>query len=205
LLQVDPSELAVGVRPFSDVDVSGEPIIGGDIYLYDTLPGGAGYAREVAANFEAAIEIAEELTGDCPANCDAACYRCLLDYGNQRHHGLMDRSLAGDVILYLRDATIPSLSSATEGALLDRLRGFAVEGVSLEVEETADLGAFGVVKLGDGRRAVIKPLHTLAVPSRASRVALASATTVAATVFASAIELQRQPFAVWKRASEIAR
>jgi hypothetical protein len=204
-LQIDPSELAVGVRPYGVLDDLGESLIGGDVYLYDTLPGGAGYARDISANFEEIVSLTRELTGGCPANCDTACYRCLLDYGNQRHHGLLDRALAVDVAEHLIDGSMPSLGLESERALLDRLTEFAAETAVLQADVRGDLGAYAIVTLSDGRRTVVKPIHTLVVPSRSARLALAHETGIAAILYARAVELQRQPFAVWRHVMEFAR
>ena len=54
-----------------------------EIYLYDTLPGGAGFVQHVGdlgvPIFDAALAILE----DCPDSCDSSCYRCLRSYKNK--------------------------------------------------------------------------------------------------------------------------
>lgn len=201
-LQIDPSELAMGVRPYSEIDQLGSISIGGDVYLYDTLPGGAGYAREIAANLSDIATLARTAVEECPTPCDAACHRCLLDYGNQRHHGLLDRRLAADVLEYILEGHRPSLSVEYEQILLEQLHWFSTDDAMLEIRTMPDLGAFAVLSKRDGRRAVVKPVHTLQYSSRETRLALAAETGIPSVVLAPAFELSRQPFAVWRRAVE---
>ena len=61
------------------------PVLGGrtdeaQIYLYDLLPGGAGYARAVGQALDAVLEATERLLADC--SCAQSCYRCIRHYGN---------------------------------------------------------------------------------------------------------------------------
>ncbi len=203
-LQVEPSELAVGVRPVPSTDEFGSIRLGGDVYLFDTLPGGAGYAREVAENFEAILGEARELAADCSGGCSTACYKCLLDYSNQRHHGLLDRHLAADVLAFLLEGEVPELTSQVEQDLLERLSRFAVSDTQIDIVESQENGLVAVVALQNGRRAVVKPVHTLAVPERDQRLTLVTEFDVPVVHFAPAIVLDRQPFAVWSQVVESA-
>ena len=204
-LQVNPGELAVGVQPYPLVDKFGSSWIGGDIYVYDTLPGGAGYALAIADNLEEIMRLAEQLLQECPENCETACYRCLLDYNNQRFHALLDRRLAIDILEYVIDGTRPLLSRKTERALLARLQLFVTEGSAIELTNNNTHGVFAVVKLADAKKAIVKPVHTLSVGSQDCRLALVSQTGIVSFVAAPAIELARQPFAVWQRIMKEAR
>lgn len=204
-LQVDPSELAMGVQPYQVIDEFGSSRIGGDVYIYDTLPGGAGYARAIATNLEEIVKFAKDLLQDCPENCETACYRCLLDYNNQRFHGLLDRRLAIDILGYILDGTLPSLSAQREKALLDRLQLFVTQDSHIELMSNNTHGIFAVVELADGRKAIVKPVHTLSTGSQECRLALVGQTGIVAFVFAPAIELERQPFGVWQQIIEESR
>ena len=204
-LQVDPAELAMGVQPYKLVDEFGSSRIGGDIYIYDTLPGGAGYARAIATNLGKIVRLAKELLQDCPENCETACYRCLLDYNNQRSHGLLDRRLAIDILEYVIDGTRPSLSRETERALLERLQLFVTKDSAIELMSNDTHGVFAVVKLADVRKAIVKPVHTLSIGRQDCRLALVSQTGIVSFVSAPAIELERQPFGVWQQLIEESR
>ena len=63
-----------------------------DIYLYDSLSSGAGYAVSAAEEIGALIQCLEELL--CGCNCESACYNCLKHYRNQFIHGMLDRFAA---------------------------------------------------------------------------------------------------------------
>ena len=105
-LQIAPDEIAVGTRPVRD----SLGRIQGETFLYDNVPGGAGYARAIQDNLGEILEVALDMGERClNPNCASACYHCLMDYGNQRIHHLLDRQLATDVMKYALHGTIPTL------------------------------------------------------------------------------------------------
>lgn len=59
-----------------------------DVYLYDSLSSGAGYAVSVADNIETLLNRIRELLASC--DCGNACHKCLKHYRNQYVHGLLD-------------------------------------------------------------------------------------------------------------------
>lgn len=83
-----------------------------DIFVYDTLSGGAGYATQAGAVFEAVMTRAEALLSRC--NCSASCDKCLRHYGNRFHHPILDRRLALDLLHYARDGVVPAAPSYDE-------------------------------------------------------------------------------------------
>lgn len=98
VLQVDPNELKVGVRAIR----RGPNRIHGEIFLYDNVPGGAGYARAIQENLEAILDKSLEIGSNCSnPECSGACYQCMYDYGNQAVHPLLDRRLGVSVLRYL--------------------------------------------------------------------------------------------------------
>lgn len=63
-----------------------------DIYLYDSLSSGAGYAVSVA---DAMVELLSDIKNLlCSCNCSSACSKCLKHYRNQYVHGMLDRFAA---------------------------------------------------------------------------------------------------------------
>jgi len=74
VLQIDPAELRVGVRPVRrGTDLHGE------VYLHDDVPGGAGYARAIERAMPEILSKALELGMDCKnPSCAGACHKCLL-------------------------------------------------------------------------------------------------------------------------------
>lgn len=107
ILNINPDDLHVDVRPVARPNGR----VHGEVYLYDTLPGGAGYARDIQANLETILRNAHENSQCCPnSDCGGACYSCLLDYHNQFYHALLDRSLGYSILEYLLNNSHPSLT-----------------------------------------------------------------------------------------------
>lgn len=105
IYQLEPNELAVDPLPNGD-----ERRI---LFFYEASEGGAGVLRQVAEERNALAEIAKAALETCHFNpetgedraadvCGAACYDCLLEYGNQPDHRNIDRQL---VVNLLRDLT----------------------------------------------------------------------------------------------------
>lgn len=67
-----------------------------DVYLYDSLSSGAGYAVSVSNAIESLLSQTESLLAGC--DCEDACYKCLKHYRNQYVHGLLDRHAALDLL-----------------------------------------------------------------------------------------------------------
>ena len=88
-LDVEFTELVSGHR----IRNHGEYV---DIYLYDSLSSGAGYAVRAAEMIPALLEKARDLLREC--HCESACYRCLKHYRNQRQHGNLDRTAALELL-----------------------------------------------------------------------------------------------------------
>lgn len=86
-LDIEFTELVTGYRLRTGKDFSYV-----DIYLYDSLSSGAGYAAGAAAMIEELLTDAKVLLNSC--NCEAACTKCLKHYRNQHVHGLLDRFAA---------------------------------------------------------------------------------------------------------------
>lgn len=108
-LETEPTEIAAFPRRMGE----GQP---GQVVLYETVPGGAGYLEELAANLpEAAAAAYERLFGH---DCARACYRCLKRFGNQRWHGLLDKELVRGMLFHLIHAepVTPIMLSAGSGA-----------------------------------------------------------------------------------------
>jgi hypothetical protein len=75
-----------------------------DIYLYDSLSSGAGYAGRVTNYIEKVLVKMEEIFTSC--NCAKACPNCLQHFGNQRVKEQLDRFLGLDLLLFLRDGQL---------------------------------------------------------------------------------------------------
>src|SRR5262249_39451583 len=118
-LDIEASELQAEYRPALTAD--GAEGLEAEIYLYDTLAGGAGFTRRVR---DYGLEIFKETLyrlESCPANCDASCYRCLRSFRNRFEHGLLDRHVGASLLRYLMDGTPPELDRARLERSADRL------------------------------------------------------------------------------------
>ncbi len=198
-LQVNPDELAMGIRPWQQ---PGLTALSAEFYLYDTLPNGAGYAAEVAEDMDHVLARALDYAEHCTAHCETACYRCLLDYGNQMIHPLLDRHLAADLLRYIRDGSLPTQVPAAGQTALARLQPFALaHDFQLAQEPTA--GAW-YARLYDSqsRRALgILATHTLRpdAPELAAVLRGQGLMPLAFTQF----DLLRRPFWVWDKIAEV--
>ena len=116
-LDVDASELQAEYRPA--LTPAGSHGLEAEIYLYDTLAGGAGFTRRVHDYGLAIFKKALERLETCPADCDASCYRCLRSFRNRFEHGLLDRKIGAALLKYVLDGTKPC-SGRRPGRPVDR-------------------------------------------------------------------------------------
>jgi hypothetical protein len=103
-LQIDEGEMAGNWTPVQSGTDSEA-----DIYLYDLLPGGAGYTGQVRQNLDAILVHARELVAGC--SCSTSCHRCLRHYGNRYVHRSLNRHLALAVLEYLLEGKVPVVES----------------------------------------------------------------------------------------------
>jgi very-short-patch-repair endonuclease len=106
-----------------------------EILLYEASEGGAGVLRQLVEDpgvisklARQALEIChfdpDTLADQAADRCGKACYECLLDYGNQPDHLLLDRFLIRDLLAQLARATCrPSGGLGTREERLAALRG----------------------------------------------------------------------------------
>ncbi len=117
ILQIEEGELAGNWCPV---------VGGGDrevyLFLYDLLPGGAGYTRLVKQNLKEVLAETEALLAGC--DCLSSCYRCLRHFGNTYLHPSLDRHLAGALLNHLLHGRHPVLSQAEKHAALKPLLDF---------------------------------------------------------------------------------
>lgn len=111
--QLEQNELAVSPLP-SQLDRN-------SILIYEASEGGAGVLRQLVENPNALPTVAKRALELCHMNpetgeddpdgdpCAAACYDCLMNYGNQRDHELLDRKIIMSTLLQLSKATVTPL------------------------------------------------------------------------------------------------
>ena len=87
--------------------------------LYEEVPGGAGYLRQLAERLgEVADAIVPVLDG---CACEKSCYACLRSYGNQQESHLLDRHVAADFLR--RFAGTPPVQGTRVPAFSDGFTG----------------------------------------------------------------------------------
>ena len=120
--QLEDSELAT--EPLPDLDNFKQ------ILIYESAEGGAGVLRRFLDDSSALPRVAKRALSIChfdpetgadleksitaKETCEAACYDCLMGYGNQRIHSLLDRQVIKDILLEIANATVkqsPALKS----------------------------------------------------------------------------------------------
>jgi hypothetical protein len=119
LLDIDASELQAEYRPA--LTAGGNDGLQAEIYLYDTLAGGAGFTRRIHGYGVDIFKRALELLERCPVKCDASCYRCLRSFRNRFEHGSLDRHVGASLLRYLLDGTPPGIGQARLDRSADKL------------------------------------------------------------------------------------
>ena len=99
-LDVEFTELVTGYRIRQNS--SGDYV---DIYLYDSLSSGAGYAVSMESQIQTLLSKARELLEGC--TCESACHKCLKHYRNQFVHGMLDRKAALNLLDWGEQTRLP--------------------------------------------------------------------------------------------------
>ena len=110
LLELEPGELMAEYRPA--LTPEGKIGLEAEIFLYDTLPGGAGFSAELANSGEDLFREALSLLTACPENCDSSCYRCLRSFKNKIEHSLLDRHIGAQLLEYLLAGKLTGFNTA---------------------------------------------------------------------------------------------
>jgi ATP-dependent helicase YprA (DUF1998 family) len=134
LLEIEPGELMAEYRP--SLTSEGREGLKAEIFLYDTLPGGAGFASQLVGCGNALFQRALKLMHTCPENCDASCYRCLRSFKNKIEHLLLDRHVGAALLDYLLTGHLPEFHperlKQSTGLLFSDLLRQGLTGVTLE-------------------------------------------------------------------------
>ena len=108
LLEIESGELMAEYRPA--LTLAGKSGLEAEIFLYDTLPGGAGFASQFADRGLELFRHALHLLKCCPEECDASCYRCLRSFKNKFEHRLLDRHVGVELLEYLLTGQQPGFN-----------------------------------------------------------------------------------------------
>ena len=116
-LDIEFSELVTGYR--LRTNKTGSYV---DIYLYDSLSSGAGYAVSLEKDIAAMLRQSRDLLSNC--GCRDACHECLKHYGNQFVHGMLDRHAAIHLLNWGENGLIaPGISVSEQKDLISPLEG----------------------------------------------------------------------------------
>ena len=201
VLQIAPDEIQVGIRPMRD---SFERIQG-EVYIYDDVPGGAGYARAIHDNLEEVVKAALDMGRNCHnQDCTGACYHCLLGYRNQRIHNLLDRELATAVLEFLLNETRPELEVDKIASLSNRITEYIPP--DLESLEPSDNQPFGTVFRTRTKQMIgIYTIHPFSAgPDETTLEGIERKTGIRPQVFNS-FDLAMRPFSVANRLLQLLR
>ena len=133
-LELEPTELQAEFRPA--LTAAGRQGREAELYVYDTLPGGAGFARRVQRLGLSVFHDALRILENCPDMCDRSCYRCLRSYKNKFEHDLLDRYLGASLLRFLLTGAPPMLDpirlDRATNLLCEDLARQAIQGLILE-------------------------------------------------------------------------
>lgn len=146
-LELEASELQAEYRPA--LTTAGRDGREAEIYLYDRLPGGAGFAQRIGrlglVVFEDALKILER----CPENCDRSCYRCLRSYKNKFEHDLLDRQVGASLLRFALAGKAVTLDGGrlerSTDVLFQDLERLGIDGLNLERNKAVAVPGRGVV------------------------------------------------------------
>lgn len=117
-LDLDPAEFGSGFRIVPALQEGARMV---DLFLYDTLSGGAGYAEVAARNLPEILDATLALLEGC--SCDTSCTECLNHFHNQHIQERLDRKLGASLLRYAIRGEEPHCGSpAAQAATLSQLR-----------------------------------------------------------------------------------
>lgn len=165
-LELEANELQAEYRPA--LTAAGREGREAEIYLYDTLSGGAGFAQRVGKLGLAVFEDALGILQNCPANCDGSCYRCLRSYKNKFEHDLLDRHVGASLLRFILHNEVPAVSPdrlerSTE-LLFQDLERQGVDGLTLARNATISVPGLSdvtapILATTSGGRSIVIGLH----------------------------------------------
>jgi len=146
-LEIEASELQAEFRP-ALTQWGGEGREA-EIYLYDTLAGGAGFTQQVSELGREIFELALARLEGCPADCEESCYRCMRSFRNRFEHTQLDRHVGANLLRYLLHGTVPTLAperlERSVQRLYEDLQRSGVAGVAFERDATINVDGIGPV------------------------------------------------------------
>ncbi len=156
LLQIEHGEVVAEYRAaVTEAGVLGQEV---ELFIFDTLPGGAGFSRTAAEDPLVLLEKARDAMANCRGLCESSCYRCLRSFRNRLDHSLLDRHVGISFVDYLLTGSASRFDTkrlkAAAKVLIDELaRHYKSDYIFNLVEETG--GYIEVIGRGEKRRVEI--------------------------------------------------
>ncbi len=136
LLELEPGEMMAEFRPA--LTPGGTTGLEAEVFLYDTLPGGAGFSTQLPESPVELLQAAHGLLISCEEGCDASCYRCLRSFKNKFEHSLLDRHIGAQLLSYLIDGRLaefsPSRLASSTALLRNDLQRQSVGGTRFDMD-----------------------------------------------------------------------
>jgi hypothetical protein len=168
VLGLEPGEVQGDFRAALTTD--GQHGFEAEVYIYDTLAGGAGFARIAGERSLEVLQAALVKLDDC--DCDVSCYKCLRSFRNKFEHDRLDRHIGADLLRYVLYDELPVLDGKraefAEAALAEDITRQGAG--TLEVKRHADIEVPGLgtvtlpilVTASSGDRRALCVTHPLA-------------------------------------------
>lgn len=155
-LDLDATEFGAGHR-ILPIDENG--IVYLDIYLYDTLSGGAGYSELAAKYFDDIVQGAMQILRGC--NCESSCTDCLDHFYNQHIKGRLDRRLGASLLEYALSGKIPVLDEVGQQrrALKPLLGLLELDSIACDFVQNGDILCINATR--GHRSALVQPYSAL--------------------------------------------
>ena len=165
-LGIDFNELAGNyrIRPHFPTD---DPEINGyvELFLYDTTPGGAGFASKTFERFDEVQTNVKSILSKC--ECNSSCHSCLRTYNNKFWHNKLNRFYGLALLNYAIEATPPIVDKERTKILVNQLhRTLNLMNPNIKFENIDDKNNFWRLELGSN--AISFNLQSCMVESQAS-------------------------------------
>lgn len=169
LLEIERGEVKAEFRP--SMTPAGEQGLEAEIYMYDSLSGGAGFSRQAGGYREELFRKTLDKLENCSEDCDASCYSCLRSFRNRLVHPHLDRFVGSSLLQYVLDGELPSLREdrlkRSRKRLVEDLRRQAESYITVLVDETVEVSEVGdihapiLIKHDEGRKKMVDLHHPL--------------------------------------------
>lgn len=165
MFDVDFTEFSAGYRLINQGGNGAS--IAAEIYMFDTLSGGAGYSERVGDSMEELLRdyVRKVLACDdeCGEGCDRSCYRCLRHYYNQFYHSRLDRHLALDLLTLILDGKEPEdRPIADQEQMLQGLKVMLdLDGIETQAGGSVDGLSVPLIARHQGREIAVCVTHAL--------------------------------------------